>query len=77
MANAVFPTCVGMNRSGFFCGSDSFSVPHMRGDEPDSMLTNVAIGYVFPTCVGMNRDARRYHLAHDGVPHMRGDEPHR
>ena len=32
--DAVFPTCVGMNRDGIVIGFGGLRVPHVCGDEP-------------------------------------------
>ena len=52
-------------------------VPHMRGDEPVQMLSEVDQRRVFPTCVGMNRENEITPNRNMSVPHMRGDEPDR
>ena len=51
----VFPTPVGMNRSGSKSCRNRFCVPHTRGDEPvEKAIQKRGFG-VFPTPVGMNR----------------------
>ena len=71
----AFPTGVGMNRPSRSRSSPSRSVPHGRGDEPESVEWHRISFYAFPTGVGMNRLAAFYPLLRGGVPHGRGDEP--
>ena len=32
-----------------------YTVPHVRGDEPDATINQLLVAMLFPTCVGMNR----------------------
>ena len=75
VANLVFPTDVGMNRSMWMQTTKEACVPHRRGDEPQSLTDDYDVVVVFPTDVGMNRAwlLLRYRIW--GVPHRRGDEP--
>ena len=52
---APFPTDVGMNRHFDWVDSRNCTVPHRRGDEPQSGGNPQAIADPFPTDVGMNR----------------------
>ena len=70
-----FPTCVGMNRLSTTVNLRNWSVPHMRGDEPQVSHYLATCGAPFPTCVGMNRLCGSRSLMLPTVPHMRGDEP--
>ncbi len=50
---ALFPTCVGMNRYSPLLSLSLNSVPHVRGDEPESSRQLRVEQQLFPTCVGM------------------------
>ena len=51
------------------------SVPHKRGDEPETGEIKRICVCVFPTSVGMNRWADTACGFRWSVPHKRGDEP--
>ena len=55
----MYPTCVGMNRYVSLLEALTLNVPHMRGDEPASLLGGLALYSMYPTCVGMNRNLKR------------------
>ena len=38
-------------------------LPHMRGDEPEDVLSLPGQIYICPTCVGMNRYSMQHHNA--------------
>ena len=66
---------MGMNRDPAGLMRAYYTVPHVRGDEPDASGTAVITLTLFPTCVGMNRPQRSGAVRHAPVPHVRGDEP--
>jgi len=58
----MFPTHVGMNRSGARRIRQGGNVPHTRGDEPVAESGLVWQDGMFPTHVGMNRGSKRRRL---------------
>ena len=58
---AIYPTCVGVNRSIICASSYCFRhLPHMRGGEPDDAWYFSQVGDIYPTCVGVNRNTKLY-----------------
>ena len=51
------------------------SKPHVRGDGPAGLGSDLAAYAVNPTCVGMDRRARRPRPLLRSKPHVRGDGP--
>jgi len=47
-----FPTCVGMNRFGLTATLRILGVPHMRGDEPISLLRARSVSWSSPHAWG-------------------------